>query len=139
MDETQDITDVKYYEDIVPSGAATNAKIQEIGTPAKRNHFYKTFYYDKAFKKVKQTWEECPFISRDSLVTTGSIWSTGLLAGISGSKTRTSDSSGSSWIGTLPEAETVRAFRLPVSGSHRQGVLSWTVKFASNNKDLSRF
>lgn len=67
-DETQDITDLKYYEDIIPSGAATNAKIQEIGTPAKRNHFYKTYHHDGSFKRVKQTWEECPFIAKDYIM-----------------------------------------------------------------------
>ena len=67
-DETQDITDVKYYEDILPSGAATDAKIQEIGTPAKRNHFWKTWKYDNSFEKVMQTWEECPFISKEYIM-----------------------------------------------------------------------
>ena len=64
LDETQDISDVKYYEDILPSGATTDAKVQEIGTPAKRNHFWKTFYHDNSYKKVIQPWDQCPFITK---------------------------------------------------------------------------
>jgi hypothetical protein len=64
LDESQDISDVKYYEDILPSGATTDAKVQEIGTPSKRNHFWKTWNQDPTYKKIMQIYTECPFISR---------------------------------------------------------------------------
>ncbi len=71
IDESQDISDKKYYEDIIPSGSTTDAKIQEIGTPAGRNHFYRTFYKADTDEKrasryqiIKQTWRECTFISQ---------------------------------------------------------------------------
>lgn len=76
IDESQDVSDVKYYEDILPSGAATGAKIQEIGTPAKRNHFYKTYYRDSSYKRVKQTWKQCPFLDKpyvESLLNSGKM------------------------------------------------------------------
>jgi len=76
LEESQDISDVKYYEDILPSGAATDARVQEIGTPAKRNHFWKTFNHDSTYKKIKQVWTECPFIAKEyvlSLLTEGKM------------------------------------------------------------------
>jgi len=66
IDESQDISDRVYYDDILPSGAATGAKIQETGTPKGRNHFYQLYRMkDKHVKTVTQTWEECPFIDKD--------------------------------------------------------------------------
>lgn len=62
IDESQDISDYKYHEDILPSGASTDAKIQEAGTPKGRNHFYDTFQ-DDTYYTIKQIWTECPFIS----------------------------------------------------------------------------
>lgn len=69
IDETQDISDRVYYDDILPSGSATGAKIQETGTPKGRNHFYQLYRMrDKSVKVVTQTWEECPFIDRDFIL-----------------------------------------------------------------------
>lgn len=66
IDETQDISDRVYYDDILPSGAATGATIQETGTPKGRNHFYQLFRMkDKNVRIITQTWEECPFIDRE--------------------------------------------------------------------------
>lgn len=66
IDESQDITDRMYYDDILPSGAATGAKIQETGTPKGRNHFYQITRMKGAdVKIVYQSWEECPFIDKD--------------------------------------------------------------------------
>ena len=69
VDESQDVSDKQYYEAIIPSGSTTDAKIQEIGTPAGRNHFYRTFHKIEEdgratrYKKVIQTWRECDIIS----------------------------------------------------------------------------
>ena len=66
IDESQDITDRKYYDDILPSGAATGATIQETGTPKGRTHFYNlTRMKGDDIVIVNQTWEECPFIDRE--------------------------------------------------------------------------
>ena len=66
IDESQDISDRVYYDDILPSGAATGAVIQETGTPKGRNHFYNLYRMkDKSVKVVTQTWKECPFIDKD--------------------------------------------------------------------------
>jgi len=62
IDESQDIADFKYYEDILPSGSSTGAKIQEIGTTRGRNHFYRNSQNPKIVK-VYQHWKECPFTS----------------------------------------------------------------------------
>jgi len=70
VDESQGVCDKQYYEAIIPSGSATDAKIQEIGTPAGRNHFYKTYHNAKThgvksrYKIVIQRWHECPFIKK---------------------------------------------------------------------------
>jgi len=65
IDESQDISDRKYYDDILPSGAATGAKIQETGTPKGRNHFYEiTRMKGDDIKLVYQNWDECPFIDK---------------------------------------------------------------------------
>jgi len=65
IDESQDISDRKYFDDILPSGAATGAKIQETGTPKGRNHFYQlTRIKEEGLKIVYQHWEECPFIDK---------------------------------------------------------------------------
>jgi hypothetical protein len=65
IDESQDISDRMYFDDILPSGAATGAKIQETGTPKGRNHFYQiSRMTGKDIKVVYQTWEECPFIDK---------------------------------------------------------------------------
>ena len=65
IDESQDIDDRVYYDDILPSGAATGAIIQETGTPKGRNHFYNLFRMkDKSVTVVTQTWKECPFIDK---------------------------------------------------------------------------
>ena len=65
IDESQDISDKKYYEDILPSGSATGAKIQEIGTTTGRNHFYRnTLQSSNKEHKVHvvyQSYRECPF------------------------------------------------------------------------------
>jgi len=66
IDETQDISDRVYFDDILPSGAATGARVQETGTPKGRNHFYNLYRMkDKTVKIVTQTWEECPFIDKE--------------------------------------------------------------------------
>lgn len=66
IDESQDISDRKYFDDILPSGAATGARIQETGTPKGRNHFYQlTRIKEEGLKIVYQHWEECPFIDKD--------------------------------------------------------------------------
>ena len=62
IDESQDIADFKYYEDILPSGSSTGAKIQEIGTTRGRNHFYRNSQNPKV-AKVYQHWKESPFTS----------------------------------------------------------------------------
>lgn len=65
IDETQDILDRVYYDDILPSGAATGAKIQEMGTPKGRNHYYQlSRLKEEGLVWVLQHWEECPFIDR---------------------------------------------------------------------------
>ena len=64
IDESQDVNDRLYYEGILPSGSATGAMIQEIGTPKRRNHFYQLTRIKTGVKVVTQTWEECPFIDR---------------------------------------------------------------------------
>lgn len=71
IDESQGVSDQQYYEAIIPSGSTTDAKIQEIGTPAGRNHFYRTFHKAEGdalrstrYKTILQTWRECPFISK---------------------------------------------------------------------------
>lgn len=65
IDESQDISDRIYHDDILPSGAATGAKIQETGTPKGRNHFYNLYRMkDEYVVVVTQTWDECPFIDR---------------------------------------------------------------------------
>jgi hypothetical protein len=61
IDESQDISDTKYYEDILPSGSATGAKIEEIGTLRGRNHFFRNML-NKKIIKVYQNYRECPFI-----------------------------------------------------------------------------
>lgn len=63
MDESQKITDEKYYEDLLPSGAAKGARIQETGTPAGRNHFWATWHEESDYKKVLQEkWTDCPYM-----------------------------------------------------------------------------
>lgn len=64
IDESQDVVDRLYYDDILPSGSATGAKIQEIGTPKRRNHFYQLTRIKTDVKVITQTWEECPFIDK---------------------------------------------------------------------------
>ena len=69
IDESQDITDDKYYADILPMGATTNAQIIEAGTPMEKNHFYQTIEASKKensnIRIVKQVWYECPFINKE--------------------------------------------------------------------------
>lgn len=64
IDESQDIKDFKYYEDILPSGSSTGAKVQEIGTTRGRNHFYRNTL-NPQIVKVYQHWTECPFTDID--------------------------------------------------------------------------
>jgi len=64
IDETQDITDNKYYADILPFGATTDALIIEAGTPKTKNHFFTTMN-SPSVVVVKQMWFECPFLSKD--------------------------------------------------------------------------
>jgi len=66
IDETQDISDRVYYDDILPSGATTGARIIETGTPKGRNHFYNlSRMRDGTVEVVTQSWDECPFIDRE--------------------------------------------------------------------------
>jgi len=67
IDETQDVTDDKYYADILPFGATTNAKIVETGTPQTKNHFFSVMGSIKPPTGilVRQPWWECPFISKE--------------------------------------------------------------------------
>jgi len=68
LDESQDISDRVYHEDIKPSGSTTNARVFETGTPAGKNHFHDTFIeYQKAeragktdMRVVTQTYLESP-------------------------------------------------------------------------------
>ena len=62
IDESQDVTDIKYSADILPFGATTNALIIEAGTPKTKNHFYRTMM-NKNILVIKQPWYECPFLS----------------------------------------------------------------------------
>lgn len=64
IDETQDITDNKYYADILPFGATTDALIIEAGTPKTKNHFYTTMN-SPSVVVTKQMWFECPFLSKE--------------------------------------------------------------------------
>jgi hypothetical protein len=64
IDETQDITDEKYSEDIMPMGSTTNALIIESGTPKSKNHFWRTIN-DPMVKVIRQLWFECSFISKE--------------------------------------------------------------------------
>lgn len=69
IDETQDISDRVYYDDILPSGATTGAKIQETGTPKGRNHFFQLAKSrDESVKIVYQTWRECPFADKEYIL-----------------------------------------------------------------------
>jgi len=69
IDETQDITDMKYYGDIMPFGATTNALIIETGTPKDKNHFWQNVEKAKDPKSnimvTTQKWFECPFLSKE--------------------------------------------------------------------------
>ena len=65
IDESQDVNDRLYYEGILPSGAATGAKIQEIRTPKRRNHFSQLTRIKTGVVVVTQKWDECPFIDRE--------------------------------------------------------------------------
>lgn len=66
IDESQGITDVQYYEGILPSGSTTSAPIHEIFTPGGRNHAYNTWMSnDMSITKITQPWYECPFINKD--------------------------------------------------------------------------
>jgi len=64
LDESQDITDGKYYEELLPSGAAKGARLQETGTPAGRNHFWSTWNEEgDDYKQVfQEKWTECPYM-----------------------------------------------------------------------------
>ena len=64
IDETQDITDNKYYADILPFGATTDALIIEAGTPKTKNHFWTTINSPNV-TVVRQMWYECPFLSKE--------------------------------------------------------------------------
>ena len=64
IDETQDVTDEKYYGDILPFGATTNAQIIEAGTPKTKNHFWKSLT-SKDIVIIRQLWFECPFLSKE--------------------------------------------------------------------------
>ena len=64
LDETQGISNRVYYEDILPSGTSTDAKVQEIGTPKGRNHFYDTVMNNPSYKRIIQRWQDCPFVSK---------------------------------------------------------------------------
>ena len=60
VEESQDISDRMYYDDILPSGSATGARILETGTAKGRNHFYSLTRYG-GVKIVYQTYKQCPF------------------------------------------------------------------------------
>ena len=66
IDESQDVSDEKYYGDIIPMGATTGALILETGTPRTKNHFYVSMQSalkpNSAIKLILQKWYECPFI-----------------------------------------------------------------------------
>ncbi len=62
IDESQDITEKTYWQDILPSGAATGARIVEAGTPKGRNHFYRHTLPRSGVEVVYQKHEECPFM-----------------------------------------------------------------------------
>jgi intein/homing endonuclease len=64
IDESQDILDHKYSADILPFGSTTNALIIEAGTPKTKNHFFDSLK-NPAVTVVKQPWFECPFISKE--------------------------------------------------------------------------
>ena len=66
IDESQDVIDDKYSADIMPFGSTTNALVIEAGTPKTKNHFF-TVINDKSgkVKVVRQPWFECPFISKE--------------------------------------------------------------------------
>lgn len=74
IDESQDVVDDKYSADIMPFGSTTNALVLEAGTPKTKNHFY-TSIMDKSgkIKVVKQPWFECPFISKDYVMSQKAI------------------------------------------------------------------
>ena len=66
IDESQDVIDEKYNADIMPFGSTTNALVLEAGTPKTKNHFYTTVYNKaKDIIVVRQPWFECPFISKE--------------------------------------------------------------------------
>ena len=67
LDETQDITDEKYYSDILPFVTSMQHReftIIEAGTPQTKNHFY-NILTAKGVTIIKQVWTECPFINKD--------------------------------------------------------------------------
>jgi len=64
IDESQDVTDVKYSADVLPFGATTNALVIEAGTPKTKNHFYNSMS-NKKILTIKQPWFECPFLSEE--------------------------------------------------------------------------
>ena len=64
IDESQDITDTKYNGDVLPFGATTNALVIEAGTPKTKNHFYHSIQ-NKKILTIKQPWFECPFLSKE--------------------------------------------------------------------------
>jgi len=68
IDETQDVTDDKYNADILPFGATTNALIIEAGTPKTKNHFFTTIN-SKNTTVIRQKWFECPFLSKEYVMT----------------------------------------------------------------------
>lgn len=72
IDESQDVTDVKYSADVLPFGATTNALIIEAGTPKTKNHFYNSMN-NKAILTIKQPWFECPFLSEEYVMAQKSI------------------------------------------------------------------
>jgi len=66
IDESQDLTEKKYWQDILPSGSTTGAKIVEAGTPKGRNHFYRhTLPVNKNdIQIIYQKHTECYFMDK---------------------------------------------------------------------------
>ena len=61
LDESQKISDHVFEEVIEPMGGATNAKIVQIGTPRRKNHFYNVFANpNNDYITIQHDWTQCP-------------------------------------------------------------------------------
>lgn len=69
LDESQKISDHVYEEAIVPMGSAAGAKIIQIGTPRRKNHFYNAVEDKKSnYIVIKHDWTQCPRLWMDGAV-----------------------------------------------------------------------